>query len=580
MDALVASWASWTAKAREAVLKVEDPKIIGLLDMTMRNLWTEELHARQFGVASAVQPFDHSRLPLLASMQFDSRDGYSRVVKWPDSFCEDPLALPGALSLNLYHEGSAASRTSARRLQPQQWQSLFNPPAKSWLGFERQLAKLVEQLVLHACGAAETATAAAGPTAAAGSDGEVEGEEAQGGEEAGASTELTSRAAKRLRQRERRRMGKAAARASMGGGAPDAEGVAVEAPAPAPAPVRPQAVLARLAMEPVRVETTESRLAGAAEAVGVPGTRPDPRGVGRSGNAPTTPQAATVAPWAPKTAPDRPGALAAGAAAASPSPLSEPAVVEAPAKVTAATAHEGTAAGVPAVADQLDDEEEGEEKHKPDLPMLAGFAGVARGIGRGRPIGGLFGAMRGDNLMPHGRGRALAPPPGLRGPPSLKMAGGLSQPWMPGPAAIPEDDEDREVPQRADDDSVLGGAWLPLELTTLDPAHVRPGAGTSVDCASSYWSASYVATPVMGWAKTPSSPGGLGTPLECLGVPPSRSDIASNDSPQLAPSIPTYVTVPLALAHSCPHCGCRFAFPSPDLGEPMIPLSLEKYAPD
>lgn len=87
--------------------------------------------------------------------------------------------------------------------------------------------------------------------------------------------------------------------------------------------------------------------------------------------------------------------------------------------------------------------EETSESEEEDFPGLSVEAN--RGFGRGRPMGRFFeGPFLGRGM---GRGRALAPPPGLQGL-SLsgqRLPGSLSRPWMAGPP-IPED-EDVTTPQ-------------------------------------------------------------------------------------------------------------------------------------
>merc|ERR1712232_1162306 len=153
---------------------------------------------------------------------------------------------------------------------------------------------------------------------------------------------------------------------------------------------------------------------------------------------------------------------------------------------------------------------------------------------------------------PHGRGRALAPPPGLQRQSHdsnrHRAPGGLSQFWTPGPT-IPEDDEDRE-PELSE---LNLAAWLPpLELPR------------SMDYAGSFYGSD--ASPgYCPWSKTPSPPlsPASATRRHARGVGLSVASTpveAVTGSPQVgAAYIPMYVTVPLALANCCPHCGNHFA---------------------
>merc|ERR1711972_1166644 len=121
-----------------------------------------------------------------------------------------------------------------------------------------------------------------------------------------------------------------------------------------------------------------------------------------------------------------------------------------------------------------------------------------------------------------GRGRAMAQPPGFRGPvttaslPGQQNPGGLAQPWMPGPA-IPEDEEDVLDPT---DPATLVAAVV--HSSSISPAISSP-ASTYRRHPTSY--ASYIATPDIGWAtQTPSEP------LEL--------DPESSDSPALGAGLP------------------------------------------
>jgi hypothetical protein len=201
-------------------------------------------------------------------------------------------------------------------------------------------------------------------------------------------------------------------------------------------------------------------------------------------------------------------------------------------------------------------EEEDDSTSGVGMPSLAGFDGAnaRQGVGRGRPIAGH--QRRLDGLTPQGRGRALEPPPGLQGSsqrlPGLQMPVSLAPTWV-APPGIPEDDEDR-------DPDVMDSFWLP------------PGAAPSMENVSGYEMTGYESlgsSPFLGYA---SSPLLTATPADSMvfpwchtpsdpGTPKSRCRTASTAA--VGPAfIPTYVTVPVALAHECPHCGCQFAWPS------------------
>jgi len=233
---------------------------------------------------------------------------------------------------------------------------------------------------------------------------------------------------------------------------------------------------------------------------------------------------------------------------------------------------------------------------------LAGFGSgsYTRGLGRGRPMGlqeegGPFSAVHGRGYG-IGRGRPLAPPPGLQGlnlSRSQRVPGGLSRSWMPGPP-IPELEE-------ADEGSTIEGSpswppwpdvrsrppwpdehgpdasWLPAQDLPRGALGTRPRFGAAAAAAHAadspgLWpKGSYAGTPV-DWGRTPSTLGsppqspalhGSTTPSAWIGQP---GVIGSGDPMQPA-IIPMYVTVPLAMAHSCPHCGNLFALPPGGLPE-------------
>jgi hypothetical protein len=146
MDAsLLASWAARSVEERVASLEVCDPELVSVIDANMRMLWTAEIQARQYGVKS-VNPFDQTKLPLLSTMQFDgsTEDGkVSQQVRWPQEMSADPMMIVAAL------RSSSSSGSPEKLLPRQKWRQIFHPPATSWGDFEQQMAKLVEQLVLH-----------------------------------------------------------------------------------------------------------------------------------------------------------------------------------------------------------------------------------------------------------------------------------------------------------------------------------------------------------------------------------------------------------------------------------------------
>mmetsp|Transcript_80001 Transcript_80001/g.249410 ORF Transcript_80001/g.249410 Transcript_80001/m.249410 type:complete len:570 (-) Transcript_80001:127-1836(-) len=539
-DELLASWAGRSPEERESIIKVKDPEIVGLISANMRLLWTAEVQARQFGVLGPIHPSDKSRLPLLSTMEFDTaggKDGQTPgPVRWPKVFHEDPMVLPSVLRCALPAPGGA--RRTPTALLRQRWPELLQPPAMSWADFEKQLARLVEQLVLFAFSPGQRnggfsnapgealANHDAGPHGSYSSvpNGLSEpGALPEVGEAAAARAPGGARAAKRARQRERRRMGKAQAR---GEAVADVEGI--EADIATEEQAAPQELQSSLIhdLQARAEQLTLGDFAGAPHLLTELGAAGLPQG---AASAPLKLEhregAVTVAPV---PCADDPGTAA--------TDTGEP------------KAQDG--AGIP--------------------PPAGDFGQSTRGVGRGRPMAGEaqlpWHGIHGRGM---GRGRALAPPPGLQGlqlsGSSQKIPHGLAQPWMPGPA-IPEDEDESASP-------ALGwsepsgqpqlGAWLEL------PPGVRSLGG---ERTPSCW-ASYAPTPVMGYEQTPSPPSTpvpLGLPYPTtgplsglFGSPATGRPGFELPAPALAQGvIPMYVTVPIASAHMCPHCGKHFALPS------------------
>lgn len=171
-----------------------------------------------------------------------------------------------------------------------------------------------------------------------------------------------------------------------------------------------------------------------------------------------------------------------------------------------------------------------------------------------------------------GRGRSLAPPPGLQGQTvqrgaSQRAPGGLSQAWAPIPEIDDEDEEDASDPMLASAEFWVAPG--PAEAGPRIPQ--RQWSEASVASVSS----SYAPTPRATWCPTPSPPmtpvegapylppaafgGGSGGDGGCLG--PSGGGACYGMHPCGSMGIPTYVTVPVAMAHTCPHCRQMFAVP-------------------
>lgn len=568
-DELLVFWETLPPEERHSLLQIQDPECVRLIDLNMRMLWTTEIQARQFGVRGPTDPFDQAQLPLLATMQFDGSPGVDgeevlKLVKWPQEFTSDPAIVVNAIRFAC-QSSDHSSRQRPGAMKSQRWNQIFIPPAKSWAGFELQLAQLVEQLVIqareggsphnqsnrssrrpsHSSGAAldpaATISCSAGSQApeTRQADGELTGD--CGGDgmvedpvwEAEAEENVTSkaggaRAAKRLRQRERRKIGKALARGEAVDDLAAAAGVVAPAPRKEPLHQLRNSVLDASDLLAAGAELLDQAEATASLAEQASEPKEDVKGL-------------DFVDWSSKKRKEEQADVG------------------------------------------IDEDDEDEEDYIPGL-----FSQTARGFGRGRPMGGLqqdpSPGMHGRGV---GRGKALAPPPGLQGlqlnNSNQRLPGSLSRPWMPGPP-IPED-EDISTPILApwvDLQANLDlGSWsLPPAVVSSKRRSWADTDGTSSEASidqktrdrtSSFLSASYVATPLQKWSKTPSPPSTpiVGLPGQFGGEDLDMGDTAHGDPagpmsvlPNFSlvqPPIPLYVTVPLAMAQCCPHCGKQFA---------------------
>ncbi|CAJ1419354.1 unnamed protein product [Effrenium voratum] len=503
-DELLAVWARLLPEERGRLLCVQEPECVRLIDLGMQMLWAAEIQARQFGVRGSTDPFDHAQLPLLATMQFDGfmhkGEKVFKSVKWPKDFHEDPMILANALRFSL-QASMGSKRRQVAPIKANRWHQLLAPPAQSWAGFEMQLAQLVEQLVLRAEVGSETA------------DRPVQEE----------TCVWSSWDAHKL--------------------------------APAPAPEE---------AEEADPETSSQ----------APGSRAAKRQRQRErrklGKALARGEAVDD--------------LAAAAGVTMPAvkkgskPLQE--VQEAEVEPIVSTAPEVEAAAIEVaprpVQNHPQEESPAEEAEDDFLPGL--FVDTNRGFGRGRPLGRFSeNPMLGRGM---GRGRALAPPPGLQGlhlSGNQRMPASLSRPWMAGPP-IPEDEDVTNTPQ---------ASWVDTQGRWVPPLDLPRRAWADMDSGSEFGSErkgqmSYVPTPKQKWSKTPSppsSPAGLMTfglpdalpmpigpigPAVALAASAAATSAASlKDTAALADfGIPVYVTVPIAVAKCCPHCGKHFAVPS------------------
>lgn len=615
---LLATWAARSAAERAACLQICDPEVVQLIDANMRMLWAAEIQAWQFGMQGPSHPVQHSQLPLLSTIQFDGAmqgatadpQNVVKRVKWPQEVSDDPLVVISALQASGLL-GASRHGVSEKRLPRKQWAQLFHPPANVWVDFEKQLARLVEQLLME-LRQVTAPSIDAGAVAEEGGDADADAEDA--GEEKPA---LRARAAKRQRQRERRRMGKALQRAANDLEADDTE------PAVAAADGAAAGISGGTGHVANKAAKQEAGVQEGAVPKHVPAPQRDAEALAENGSfkvaaednveaskecdARLSKPSTTAASTQPVALVPTEGAAPANASAASPNaaPDSSPSrpLATTPPPPTARPAAEPKA--VPAaqrrterlpepVMEPLSSGSGSGDGDDTAASAKSGSIAPSAGVGRGRPMGSQFPSFglpgRGMGV---GRGKALAPPPGLQMlnfNNSQKSPGlTLSRPWIPGPPILEvsgetlEDDEDSHL------DDMAFPAWqgMPPEL---EPSIGAMSAGdffVTAERTPSLWSkASCIGTPTEDWGMTPSivseppSPalvsqfgapegvfnaglnmaGPLANPLfpgMDMALPPSA--VPHNQFTQ--PVIPMYVTVPLAVAHCCPHCGKHFATP-------------------
>mmetsp|Transcript_42341 Transcript_42341/g.95299 ORF Transcript_42341/g.95299 Transcript_42341/m.95299 type:complete len:573 (-) Transcript_42341:57-1775(-) len=559
MQEVLDIWLSWPSRTRELALRTRDTEVIGLVDSHMRMLWEAEFKVRQAGLKGLAHPFNHIELPFLSAMQFDgtiSKDGKAdKLLKWPMDFCQDAEKVPAALRASRPFSGMDSS--PLQTLQPSQWCELVKSTPKTWMDLEWQLAQLVTQLVLHAHrqeAVQEGDVAGDRAEAPEGSAGDAEESEDEVEVDLEAAP-LTGRAAKRARQRARRRMGRAAAKADKAVGKIPEVCRETSSAVPAVGATLPQVL-------------SNSSLQGLAGTTGV-------------GDLPVEvapPQGAFPLLGAPTPVP-----------VDFSSELAPPELADAAGRVLPPGLEEGQET-IASLTNLWEPEED--------------FDGNSsgRGMGRGKPLnegkegtghpGGIpFPAM--------GRGRPLKSSAPVRGSSRQHpMPGGLSQLWMPPP--IPEE----EVGVEAGDKD---HSQFDILISSLAMGNRPYGLSDSdIDIHTpSYWSGgSYAPTPVHAWPETPSPSSNVSPAIRPVstsaaalalagmradfppflqlspppqhapgtgfqerldgGTPAMDTDIESTTAlpPPLAGApIPTYVTVPLAMANSCPHCGKSFAIP-------------------
>lgn len=235
------------------------------------------------------------------------------------------------------------------------------------------------------------------------------------------------------------------------------------------------------------------------------------------------------------------------------------------------------------VSDEKGDEEEDEEELQPVSIVLAGFSSGSahHGMGRGRLMSisdpGAVPGLHGRG-MGVGRGRALAPPPGLQ---SLNLEknrpvlGGLARAWMPGPP-IPEAAAEDDTAATPGDSPMPAWPPWPGDFELPQSAFLSLGEAAM----SSVPQSSYVGSPRHDWGQTPSTFSPAESPALRPGVPFSGAALGLGGSPDISAMqpavIPMYVTVPVATTHACPHCGRHFALPPEGL-QPLMGTEIAAH---
>lgn len=254
------------------------------------------------------------------------------------------------------------------------------------------------------------------------------------------------------------------------------------------------------------------------------------------------------------------------------------------------------------MVERLQPEEEGSQSTDPWTGRPVGDQSVSqRGGGRGKPMSGEEPQVPfGESMfagMGMGRGRALAPPPGLRAPGNRghRAPGGLSKEWRL-EQPIPEEEElDTDAQDRGTPNYWAADMELPSRLL-LAASTAAARFGSDDDG----WSkASYCGTPSMAWSKTPDTFSPPGTPLlpmrgfpdlsqqggplgtfgDCI-LPPGAlaGSVVHGMHPHSMAPIPMYVTVPITMTHNCPHCGRGFAM-APEAAASLVRATAPPVSP-
>jgi len=222
---VLATWSSVSAECRRQAVAVRDPELLDALQSSMRAMLQAEVQTQ--GQDEALE------LLLTSAMEFDTPPEGSTAPKammWPMRLHEDAASMMNAVSHTLGKDAPW------KALPPQSWADIVNPLPSTWADFERILAQLVQQMILHelptlpkmSWATMSSPVIAAVRSVAPGSPqieelelcaGTDEEEDADAEVQGNAGLGSTARAAKRLRQRERRKMGRRAL--AQGGEAAD-----------------------------------------------------------------------------------------------------------------------------------------------------------------------------------------------------------------------------------------------------------------------------------------------------------------------------------------------------------------------
>jgi len=182
------AWMALPAERRQQAVTIRDATLVGFVQTHMQSFWQRD-------VLTGCNTFDTVQYPLLSAIQFvDTSAETAKLptheLSWPEKFHADPAWIPLVVDQTLGH------KENPRKLLPSwQWPfQLLRPQPQSWPDLERCVARLVEQLVLHASSDPSDSSRSAAQTSESAALGSA------------AAVPLTARAAKRLRQRERRKL--------------------------------------------------------------------------------------------------------------------------------------------------------------------------------------------------------------------------------------------------------------------------------------------------------------------------------------------------------------------------------------